>query len=147
MGDIFKRLVNLARSEISHALDPSRQLSDEFRAYVHDRPEYARYQDYFDTEFGDSGAYHSHSSYQETGSSQRQSSQESYRDNGGYDPYAALEVSAGAPWEDIEKAYRKQARKYHPDRYQSEKERETATRVMAIINASYGFLKDKHGKK
>ncbi|MGV3524509.1 MAG: J domain-containing protein [Candidatus Sericytochromatia bacterium] len=146
MGDIFKRLVNLARSEISHALDPNRQLSDEFRSYVHNRPEYARYQDYFDAEFGDSGTY-GHSSYHNTGSSQQQSSQDSYRDNGGYDPYAALEVSAGAPWEEIEKAYRKQARKYHPDRYQNEKERETATRVMAIINASYGFLKDKHGKK
>lgn len=145
MGDILKRLANLARSEISNFTHRDHEFSKEFMDYFKQQPEYRANREFFDHDY--------QQYYQETySSSQQQSYQSSSRKNDfsetqGYDPYATLEVSPNASFEEIEKAYRKMARKYHPDRYQNAEDRETATKVMSVINASYTFLKQKHGKK
>lgn len=115
--------------------------------FFRQQPEYKANREYFEEEYRrqygqDYGQSSGDSSYSSSSSSSR-----GHHETMGYDPYAALEVSPGASFEDIEKAYKKLVRKYHPDRYQDDKERETATRVMTVINASYTFLKQKHGKK
>lgn len=112
--------------------------------YFKQQPEYQNHRSFFEDDF-DARLRQD----QESKQSGQQSSQQRKRSNSdpGFDPYATLEISPNASFEEIEKAYRKMARKYHPDRYQDEKERETATKVMALINASYSFLKQKHGKK
>lgn len=115
--------------------------------FFRQQPEYKADRQFYEQDYQSYSDSHSSSSSSYGSSSQSSSRKESHTETGGYDPYDALEVSKGAPFEEIEKAYRKMARKYHPDRYQDAKERETATRVMAIINSSYTFLKQKHGKK
>lgn len=110
--------------------------------YFRTRPEFDKYSEFFEEDFRqkmDDGP-DSHQSQ----SHQRQSTHNS---NLGYDPYAVLEVSHEASFDEIEKAYKKMARKFHPDRYQDAKGQENATRLMAKINASFDFIKNKHGKK
>ncbi|MEE9139845.1 MAG: molecular chaperone DnaJ [Alphaproteobacteria bacterium] len=59
------------------------------------------------------------------------------------DYYELLGVSRNASAEEIKKAYRKLALKYHPDRNSGEK---NAERIFREINNAYGVLKDK-GKR
>lgn len=138
MGDIFKRLVNLAKSEISHLRDPDRELNAEFMEYFKQQPEYDKYREHFEQEY-----------YEHTGHSYKQDHGpgKKFEDNQGYDPYKTLEVDPSASFEEIEKAYKKLVRKYHPDRYSDEVGREKATKVMSIINASFAFIKKQHGRK
>ena len=62
-------------------------------------------------------------------------------------PLAVLELSAGATWNEIKRAYRALALKFHPDhcgaRGLSEGE---ATERMKEINAAYVLLEHQHGK-
>jgi DnaJ-domain-containing protein 1 len=159
MGDILKRLTNLARSEISHFTHRDHEFSREFMDFFRQQPDYEANRDFFEAEYArhhtDDSQYRSSSqsqqsyqqSHQQGHQDQSHGRNQSFADNQGYDPYAALEVSPNASFEEIEKAYRKVVRRYHPDRFQTAEERETATRVTAIINASYAFLKQKHGKR
>lgn len=131
--------MNLAKSEISHLQEPDRKLNQEFLEYFKQQPEFNKYSHLYDEEYR-----------QQTGEDFRHSSEQqaySQEETLGYDPYKTLEVNRGASMDDIEKAFKKMARKYHPDRYQTPKEQELATKIMASINASYTFLKQKHGKK
>lgn len=59
------------------------------------------------------------------------------------DYYKTLEVSRGATAEEIQKAYRKLARKYHPD---VNKEKAAETRFK-LINEAYEVLKDPEKRK
>lgn len=113
--------------------------------FFRQQPDYKANREFFEEDYRRQSE--SEQSYSSSGGSTGSGRSQSHHETQGYDPYAALEVSANASFEEIEKAYRKMARKYHPDRFQDAGERETATRVMAIINASYTFLKQKHGKK
>lgn len=136
MGDIFKRLVNLAKSEISHLKQPDRELNAEFLDYLKKQPEYDSYRRMYED------AYRQETGQDFHGSSRQQRATES--ETLGYDPYKTLEINPGASWEEIDKAYKKMARKYHPDRFQSPGEQELANKLMSMINASYTFLKQKH---
>ena len=139
MGNIFKRLSDLARSEITHLTQKDREFNKEFLEYFRQQPEFDAYKETFENMYGEGP---------ESGSRQQQQSrrESASADTSGlkYDPYATLEVGRNASFEEIEKAYRKMARKYHPDRYQTEKERELATKIMSSVNAAFTFLKEKH---
>lgn len=54
------------------------------------------------------------------------------------DPYSVLGVSPNASDEEIKKAYRELAKKYHPDRNPGDEE---AARKMNEINAAYDQIK------
>jgi len=58
-------------------------------------------------------------------------------------PYKVLGVDENASADEIKKAYRKQAMKYHPDQNQDNKEAETKFKE---INAAYDILKDPQKK-
>ena len=55
------------------------------------------------------------------------------------DPYRVLGLSPGASDEEVKKAYRKLAMKYHPDRNPGDEE---AARKMQQINAAYDAIKN-----
>ncbi len=142
MGNIFKRLGDLARAELTHLTQGEREFNEEFLNYFRKQPEFEAYQSTFEDMYGSQGT----SGQQQSQSQSRQRAYEAPEGGLQYDPYATLEIGRNATFEEIEKAYKKMARKYHPDRYQTEKERELATKIMASINAAYGFFKKKHGK-
>lgn len=141
MGQIFQRLFNVAKAEFNAWSQPERKVSQEFEDFFKQQPDYEDYRRYYQKQ------YHSYSSSGHSGSSSHRKSREDFSETQGHDPYEVLEVAHGASMPDIDKAFRKLARKYHPDRFQNAEEREDATKLMSIINASYSFLKQKHGKK
>ena len=53
------------------------------------------------------------------------------------DPYSVLGVSQNATDEEIKKAYREQARKYHPDNYANNPLSDLAEEKMQEINEAY----------
>lgn len=53
------------------------------------------------------------------------------------DPYSVLGVSSNASDEEIKKAYRELARKYHPDNYQNNPLADLAEEKMKAINEAY----------
>lgn len=57
-------------------------------------------------------------------------------------PYEVLGVSENASDEEIKEAYRKLAKKYHPDRYIDDGLKEMATEKMQQINEAYDAIKD-----
>lgn len=56
------------------------------------------------------------------------------------DPYSVLGVSPGASDEEIKKAYRELARKYHPDNYHDNPLADLAQEKMKEINEAYDFI-------
>ena len=62
------------------------------------------------------------------------------------DPYSVLGVDPGATDEEIKKAYRTLARKYHPDNYQDNPLADLAEEKMKMINEAYEQIeKMRHG--
>ena len=60
------------------------------------------------------------------------------------DYYSILGVSKGASQDEIKKAYRKLAMKYHPDKNPDDKE---AEKKFKEINAAHDILKDEKKRK
>ncbi|MFN9230360.1 MAG: DnaJ C-terminal domain-containing protein [Planctomycetota bacterium] len=58
------------------------------------------------------------------------------------DYYKTLEVSRNASPEEIQKAYRRLARKYHPDLHEDEKEKEKAKQRFQQVQAAYDVLSE-----
>jgi DnaJ-class molecular chaperone len=58
------------------------------------------------------------------------------------DYYKTLEVSRTASPEEIQKAYRRLARKYHPDLHEDEKEQEKAKQRFQQVQAAYDVLSE-----
>ena len=56
------------------------------------------------------------------------------------DPYSVLGVSPGASDEEVKKAYRELARKYHPDNYQDNPLADLAEEKMKEINEAYDAI-------
>lgn len=56
------------------------------------------------------------------------------------DPYSVLGVSQGASDEEVKKAYRELARKYHPDNYQNNPLADLAEEKMKEINEAYDTI-------
>lgn len=73
----------------------------------------------------------------------------SSRSNYSRDPYKVLGISEGATDEEVRKAYRKMALKYHPDRTagMSEEMQRNAAEQMKEINAAYEAIKAARGIK
>lgn len=55
-------------------------------------------------------------------------------------PYKVLGVKEGASYDEIKKAYRELAKKYHPDRYRNNPLADLADEKMREINEAYDFL-------
>ncbi len=58
------------------------------------------------------------------------------------DPYEVLGVSPNATDEEIKKAYRALARKYHPDKYKDSDLADVASEKMKEVNAAYDQIKE-----
>lgn len=56
------------------------------------------------------------------------------------DPYEVLGVSRGASQDQVKKAYRELARKYHPDNYDNSPLRDSAEKKMQEINEAYDAI-------
>jgi preprotein translocase subunit Sec63 len=92
-------------------------------------------------------------------SSQQQSEQDDYSSssssssswqNTNTDPeakyYEALEIKSGASMDEIKAAYRQVMKKYHPDKFASDPEKQKyAEQLAQKINEAYDYLKKKHG--
>ncbi len=56
------------------------------------------------------------------------------------DPYEVLEINKGASKQEIQKAYRKLVKQYHPDQYRDHPLAKLAEEKLAEINAAYDML-------
>lgn len=61
------------------------------------------------------------------------------------DPYQVLGVSPNASEEEVKRAYRELARKYHPDNYQNNPLADLAEEKMKQINEAYDVITKTHG--
>jgi DnaJ-domain-containing protein 1 len=61
--------------------------------------------------------------------------------------YQALEVQPGATFEQIKAAYKTMVKKYHPDRFPQEPDKQkTAIEITQRINIAYSYFEKKFGK-
>ena len=56
------------------------------------------------------------------------------------DPYEVLEINKGATKEEIQKAYRRLVKQYHPDQYRNHPLEKLAEEKLAEINEAYDYL-------
>jgi DnaJ-class molecular chaperone len=51
-----------------------------------------------------------------------------------------LELPYGAPLYNVKASYKRLMKKYHPDKYQSDEQRQTATELVKKLNEAYSEL-------
>jgi DnaJ-domain-containing protein 1 len=54
--------------------------------------------------------------------------------------YRMLELPYGAPLYNVKASYKRLMKKYHPDRFQSDEQRQTATELVKKLNEAYAEL-------
>lgn len=54
--------------------------------------------------------------------------------------YRMLELPYGAPLYNVKASYKRLMKKYHPDKFQSEEQRQTATELVKKLNEAYSEL-------
>lgn len=129
---IFNRLYNIAKAEVNARI---RQGSPDSKRWTKRSSQDKNQSE--DTSWGNS--------------QEQQSSQSSYTPPPNNDPvadwYAALEIPYGSDWETIQKAWKSQLRKYHPDRHaQNDEKADIAHQVTQQLNEAYKGLKKHLGK-
>lgn len=61
--------------------------------------------------------------------------------------FAVLELAPGAGFAEIQSAYRRLSRKYHPDRFASDPEKfQIASQVQVKLNEAFDYFKTRKGK-
>ena len=63
------------------------------------------------------------------------------------DAFLALEVPIGSDWETSHRAFRRMARKYHPDKWHNDPRREIAEELFNRINQAFDRIKAHYGKR
>lgn len=92
-------------------------------------------------------SYNSRRTYQNRGYHYRSSYSKSYGVNPEARFYQALEIPIGADFEEIKLAYKKVIKKYHPDRFAQDPEKQQAAlQLSQKINEAYAYFRKKHGK-
>jgi DnaJ-domain-containing protein 1 len=62
--------------------------------------------------------------------------------------YEALEIKSGATWDEIKAAYKSAMKKYHPDKFHGDAEKQkVAEQLTQKINEAYTYLEKKFNKK
>ena len=61
--------------------------------------------------------------------------------------YEILNIEIGASPDEIKKAYRNMANKFHPDKIKNEEQKEKANKIFVKINEAYKILSDEKARK
>jgi DnaJ-domain-containing protein 1 len=81
-------------------------------------------------------SYSNQSKYKTNSNTTKNATEEQY--------YKALELPAGASWDEIKAAYKREMKKYHPDKfYDNDKKRQTAEKISQKINEAYTYFEKK----
>jgi curved DNA-binding protein CbpA len=78
--------------------------------------------------------------YQWTGETYEETSPTSEKDAALARYYRMLELPYGAPLYNVKASYKRLMKKYHPDKFQSDEQRETATELVKKLNEAYAEL-------
>lgn len=140
---IFDRLKNIVRSNVHDILNSEEEFDFERRVrearrrrvrnniYEEENADHSNIDEMYEREFG-------------AGSS---ASSEPQPDPEERKHYAALELPYGASFEQVKTAYKKLVKKYHPDRFPNNPEKQKAAEELTQkINGAYTFFKNKNKK-
>ena len=139
---ILKRLSNILRSNMSGSLDDWR---DEVGR------QYEQYREQFtgqktEKTAADSQAQNTEAEY-ERHRQQQQAQNASAPAGQEREYYRILEVTPGADFEQIRKAYKRLMKLYHPDRYHADPEKQqVALEISRQLNAAYVYFEKKHNR-
>ncbi len=137
---LFDRLTNILKANLNDSYD---KISDIFDGKKKD--EDVKYEPYTPNTSHTQQSQSYTNTYEQQQRAQELRQQEELRkkEKGYYD---ALELSFGASFEEIKKAYRRLMKKYHPDLYPEPEKHKTAQQVSRRINEAYGYFEKKFGK-
>lgn len=128
---IINRLYNIAKAEVNSRIRPGSKSSKRWQKTS--------------SEEGSNGEHqNTWQSKSEESSSQRS---QATADDPVAEWYAALELPYGSDWDAVQKAWKAQLRKYHPDRHaQNQEKADIAHEVTQQLNVAYKGLKKHLGK-
>ncbi|OHX66249.1 J domain-containing protein [Flammeovirga pacifica] len=141
---LVDRFKDILRSTINDQLTNNSVLNDlfsddfekEWKKYYEDIINKNKYNEQNDTSYTNDNSSNYQQSYQSKSSTPPPSQEDKY--------YNALEVSKGADFPTIKKAYRKMVKVYHPDLFQGDpKKQEMAQKVTLEINEAYNYFEKK----
>ncbi len=124
---------------------------DKFDAYFQKFEDQAKsYEDKYGKGTGN-WSHRQYKKYRDAYGSQGGQGKGNFGSSSGPDPmekkhYEALDLKPGASFDEIKSAYKKQMKKYHPDRFANSSMREDAEKISRKINAAYDYFKKKFNK-